>query len=770
MTETPLLEVEDLHITYRTDDDDVRAVTDASFEIEAGEYFGLVGESGSGKSTIAKALVGGLDDNAEIVSGTIRFDGTEIQSFDEGQFNEHVRWDEVSLIPQASMDSLDPVMRISEQAVELARRHTDWSEETTVDRFTDLFDVVGLPEARIHDYPHQFSGGMEQRALIALALLLEPSLVIADEPTTALDVIMQDQILGYLEQLREERDLSMLLITHDISVVFETCDSMAVLHGGQVAERGTTETLFDRPKHPYTHLLQQSFPDIRSPGRELETIGGSPPQLLSDVDHCTFADRCPWAKEECRAESPPLEPAGDDQYSSCIRNDELTDWNRPDGSTGMGTPDGEPAQSTGSDHTESTDGELTRATGSESGQSVDGEPAQSTDGEPVASPDRPDAVGRATGDGRLAGHAGESDALLDIRGLEKHFSQGSGLLDSVRQAVLGESDPPVRAVDGVDLSLQPNQVQGVIGESGCGKSTLLNLLMGLLSPTGGTVEFDGCDVSTFDSAGWQEFRRRVQVVFQDPYNAIDPKLRVRESLREPLQVHDIDDQERRIERALRDVQLTPPEKFLDRFPGRLSGGEKQRVSIARALVLDPDVLLADEPVSMLDVSTQAAILGLLDDLSEQRGLSMLYVSHDLSTVSYICDRVNVMYLGRIVETGPTAHLLESPKHPYTEQLVKAIPVPDPHHVRDRTDLRGTPSDPTDLPGGCRFKDRCPERMDACDRRPEYVPVEAGADHFAACHLYGDEADPDGARGHPADEEGSTGTLSSEPLPHGGDRA
>jgi oligopeptide/dipeptide ABC transporter ATP-binding protein len=329
MTATPLLEVDDLSITYHTDGDDVRAVTDASFTIESGEYYGLVGESGSGKSTIAKALIGGLDANAEIVSGTIRFRGREIESFGEAEFNEHIRWKEVSFIPQASMDSLDPIVTIRDQALELARAHTDWDTEETVRRLGTLFDVVGLPASRIDDYPYEFSGGMEQRALIALALLLDPSLVVADEPTTALDVIMQDQILQYMEEIRAEEDLSMLLITHDISVVFETCDTMAVLHGGQVAESGPATALFDRPTHPYTHLLQRAFPDIRSPDRELRTIGGEPPRLRGDVSHCTFADRCPWSAPECRADAPPLETVDGalTHSSSCIRRQDIDELN-----------------------------------------------------------------------------------------------------------------------------------------------------------------------------------------------------------------------------------------------------------------------------------------------------------------------------------------------------------------------------------------------------------------------------------------------------------
>lgn len=341
MTENPpLLEVENLDITYRTENNDVRAVTDASFQIDAGEYYGLVGESGSGKSTIAKALVGGLDENAEIVSGTIRFRGQEINEFSDAEFNEHVRWNEISFIPQASMDSLDPIMRVSDQAVELARTHTEWDDKKTISRLAELFDVVGLPESRIEDYPHEFSGGMEQRALIALALLLDPSLVVADEPTTALDVIMQDQILQYLEEIKTEKDLSMLLITHDISVVFETCDSLSILHGGQVAESGSATALFDSPSHPYTHLLQQAFPDIRSPDRELQTIGGEPPQLRENVNYCTFADRCPWSKPECRAESPPLEivEGTTDHRSSCIRRQELDELGDNEASQPASTP------------------------------------------------------------------------------------------------------------------------------------------------------------------------------------------------------------------------------------------------------------------------------------------------------------------------------------------------------------------------------------------------------------------------------------------------
>jgi oligopeptide/dipeptide ABC transporter ATP-binding protein len=323
----PILEFDGLDIRYRTDrGSDVYAVNDASFAIDEGDYFGLVGESGCGKSTIADAIVGGLDDNGEVTDGEIRFKGTPIQDYSESQLNEEIRWKEISVIPQSSMNSLDPVMRLSEQAVEMAQYHTDLSKAEALDRLRELFDVVGLSESRIDDYPHQFSGGMQQRAVIAFALFLRPSLIIADEPTTALDVIMQDQIMDYILNLKEEWDVSMLMITHDISLVFESCDAMAVMHGGQVAETGSVEDVYDRPRHPYAILLQNAFPDVRYPDRELAVIDGHPPQLRDEVDFCTFADRCPWSEPDCYEGAPPAQSvAGDDHEAWCIRADEMSE-------------------------------------------------------------------------------------------------------------------------------------------------------------------------------------------------------------------------------------------------------------------------------------------------------------------------------------------------------------------------------------------------------------------------------------------------------------
>lgn len=321
----PLLEVEDLTVQYETNAGMLTAVSDASFTIREGEFFGLAGESGSGKSTLAKSIIGGLDDNGEVVSGTLRYRGEEIQDLGENALNERLRWKEISWIPQSSMNSLDPLQRVSEQALEIGQVHTELSDEAIRGKLQEMFDVVGLQQSRIDDYPHQFSGGMQQRAIIALALFLEPSLVIADEPTTALDVIMQDQIFKYLDQTKAATDTSLLLITHDISVIFESCDSVAIMHASQVTERGSTEAVHDNPRHPYAFMFKEAFPDIREPKRELEVIDGYPPELMGDVDFCSFADRCPWAVEECREGAPPLEAVGDDDAThaaACVRADE----------------------------------------------------------------------------------------------------------------------------------------------------------------------------------------------------------------------------------------------------------------------------------------------------------------------------------------------------------------------------------------------------------------------------------------------------------------
>lgn len=348
-----------------------------------------------------------------------------------------------------------------------------------------------------------------------------------------------------------------------------------------------------------------------------------------------------------------------------------------------------------------------------------------------------------------------SDPLLEIDGLEKHFSQNTSILASL----FGGADK-IQAVDDVSFSLGEEEVVGIIGESGCGKTTLLKTLIGLHDPTGGEIRFKGTALSSFDSADWKEFRRNVQIIFQDPFNSLDPKMSVRETLLEPLKIHNLEATNDRVLEVLEQVELNPAEEYLHRIPQQLSGGEKQRVSIARALMVDPDVLLADEPVSMLDVSTQASVLNLLSDLTNELGVSMVYISHDLSTVGQVCDLIKVMYLGRVVESADTSTLLKNPKHPYTQALISAVPIPDPHHERERTKIEGSTTDPINLGSGCRFRDRCPERMDICDETPAFVDTDNGTQ--VACHLYYDHDEQTSSEIHP------TGRVDSSSVNQGGD--
>jgi len=321
----PVLEVSDLTIQYSTESGPVTAVSDASFTIDEGEYFGLVGESGCGKSTLARAVIGGLDDNGQITSGSIRVNGEEIQDYTTEEMNDRIRWKSISFIPQSSMNNLDPLLRIENQAQKLAEIHSDMSPEEASDRLAEMFEIVGLSKSRISDYPHQFSGGMQQRAVIAMALFLDPDLIVADEPTTALDVIMQDQMFKYLDEVREELDTSMMLITHDMSLIYENCNKLAIMHSGQVAEYGYTDTVLAEPRHPYSIQLKQAFPDVHKPDKELATVKGSPPQMMGEVDYCTFVDRCPWATEECSMDAPVQQEISDDglHTAACFRLDEV---------------------------------------------------------------------------------------------------------------------------------------------------------------------------------------------------------------------------------------------------------------------------------------------------------------------------------------------------------------------------------------------------------------------------------------------------------------
>jgi peptide/nickel transport system ATP-binding protein len=674
-----LLEVDDVKITYRTPEHDVHAVNEVSFSIEEGDNYGLVGESGCGKSTIAKTVLGLLDDNGEVRSGSIRFDGRELLDLSEREW-QSVRWEEIAYIPQSAMDSLDPVMTVGAQIRQAIHKHRDVSTADADDRVAEVFDIVGLDPERREEYPHEFSGGMRQRVTIAMALALDPDLIIADEPTTGLDVIVQDKIVHKLMEIQEEIDSSLLLITHDVGVVAETCDEVSVLYGGTVMEQGETFDVFDEPHNPYTMGLKNAFPEVDEFDQQAISIPGSLPDLIEEPDGCVFRNRCPFATEECERDHPPLVEAGE-QRSACHYADEAADLR-------------------------------TRAADPETWG--------------IDVPDAED-------DGRDRG-----DVIVETDGLEKWFEQSQPIVADL----LGEDPDYVKAVNGVDLDVHENEIVGVAGESGCGKSTLGEVVSALQSQTGGEILFDGRPAAELLAESTTEFRSHVQFIFQDPFDSLNPRQRVRAAVAEPLKIQGIAPEEidRRVRETVSDVGLNPPEKYLDQHPEQLSGGERQRVAIAQALVLEPELLICDEPASMLDVSLKANILNILREMADERDIGIIYISHDLASLSQITDRLAVMYLGRIVELGATDEVIENPRHPYAASLLAASPKADPRIDRQRVLLPGEPPNPVDLPGGCNFAPRCPKASEECrSSAPERSAFEDG-DHEAACYFPVEDVD------------------------------
>jgi peptide/nickel transport system ATP-binding protein len=673
---TPVLEVRNLHVAYPTERGDVNAVHDVSFGIARGEYFGLVGESGCGKSTIARAIMRLLPDGTR-VAGQVLFHGRDVLQMPRAEL-QAVRWAGISLITQSSMNSLDPVYRVGDQLVEAIRAHQAVRRADALEQAKQLLELVGMASSRLDAYPHQLSGGTKQRLVIAMSLALNPALIIADEPTTALDVILQDQILARIKRLSRELGKSMLLITHDVSLIAENCDRMGVMYAGQIVEAGPVREVFEQAAHPYTMGLRNAFPSVRGPQRELISMPGSPPLLLGALSGCRFADRCPFQTQECLSVEPGLELIGPRHASRCLRAEHATAFREQAAHRATWLVD-EPPQ----------------------------HPA----------PPEPDS----------------EMPVVRVLDLQTHFAVHMGVLTAL---VRRGPRQMIRAVDGVSLQVAPRQVLGLAGESGCGKTTLGLTLVRLCDPTSGSILFDGADIAPLHGAGLKRFRRDVQMIFQDPYVSLNPRMTVGDAILEPLVIHGIGTSSSRrskLEDALRAVKLTPPEEYMGRYPHELSGGQRQRVAIARAIVLGPRFVVADEPVSMLDASVRASVLELLRELTDSLGLAMLYISHDISTIRYICDRVAVMYLGRIVEYGPTDAVLSAPRHPYTRALMAAVPDPDPAVRRPRVDLVGDIPSPLDIPSGCRFRTRCPHAMPVCSGEPPAL-VEVGPSHFAACYL------------------------------------
>lgn len=654
----PVLNVTDLAVDYRMGDEpDVEAVRGISFEIDRGRTYGIVGESGCGKTTAANAIINLLDDNGEIAAGSVELNGDDLTTLSESEIRS-VRWSEVAVIPQNVMNSLNPVSTVGDQILDVIQLHTDRSREQARAHAEELFDRVGVDPARLADYPHEFSGGMLQRAVIAMAISCDPDLLIADEPTTALDVVVQDDILTELRELQQGLDLSVLIISHDIGVMAEVCDDLAVMYGGELMEQGTTEDIFTEPANPYTLGLQNSFPDIESPDDPLVSIPGTAPDPSNPPSGCPFVARCPFASAACKTD-PGLQPApgSQDHNSRCHYVDEVDRLR-----TGAA------------------------------------EPSRWTDEDVV------DDSAFEPGD----------DTLMEVSQLRKYFDTDRGVVDRL----LGVNATPVRAVDDVSFQINRGEMFGIVGESGCGKSTLGRLLLKLIEETDGDIEFDGTDLTDLVQGDEAAFRSDAQIIFQDPFESLNPRLTVRQTLMEPLSLLGESQQYStrvdRVEEMLTEVGLSPPEEYMGRFPDQLSGGELQRVAIARALIVDPSFILADEPVSMLDVSIRANIITLLRRLRLDRDLTYGVISHDISLIRNLCDRTGVMYLGRFAEVGDTADVVDNPKHPYTRALVKSVPNPDPTASRQSADIRGETPSARDPPAGCRFHTRCPEVIPPTD--------------------------------------------------------
>ncbi|MCU1398370.1 MAG: hypothetical protein JWN62_1479 [Acidimicrobiales bacterium] len=664
---TSLLEVDGLSIDVARGAGSLRLVDGVSFRLDAGQTLGIVGESGSGKSVTAMSLMRLLPAQLRIAAGTVRFDGRDLSTLSEPALRK-VRGNDIGVVFQDPQNSLNPAYSIGNQMVETLRAHSDLSRKDALAKSIALLDRVGIHRAaaRVNDYPHQLSGGMAQRVMIALAISLGPKLLIADEPTTALDVTVQAQILGLLRSLQAETGMSLLIISHDLSVIAETADQVAVMYGGQIVERGDVVEVLTAPTHPYTEALLAAQPESTVKGMPLATIEGIVPNADAMPAGCRFNPRCAYALDICRVTAPALvEVEGrPDTSVRCVRHTELT---------------------------------------------LRGVSTAQIDAALQADPAAIDAAGRPV--------------LLDAEGLSRIYDLRSGRLGRKTS---------FHAVDDVSFVLHEGETLGVVGESGAGKSTVGRMVLGLTPTSSGVVRFDGNDIATQRGDAKRATRRDIQVVFQNPYASLDSTMTIGESVAEPLEVHHRGSKSERTARVaelLQQVGLDP--SVAGRRPHELSGGQRQRVAIARGLALNPRLIVCDEPVSALDVSTQAQVINLLRDLQRQFGIAYLFVGHDLSVVYQMSDRIAVMYHGRIVEMGPAEEIYHSPKHPYTVALLAAVLSIDPRHRRLASTATEAPGEPSAT--GCAYANRCPHVMDRC--RTE-VPAPIAVDAVTVrCHLF-----------------------------------
>jgi oligopeptide/dipeptide ABC transporter ATP-binding protein len=748
----PVLDIQDLSTHIKLTSSVVQAVGNIDLQVEAGETLGIVGESGCGKSMTGLSIMGLLPPGGSIVGGSIKLNDRELVGLKDDELR-RVRGNEIAMIFQDPLTSLDPTKTIGYQVAEPVRLHRHASKSEALDRAVEVLSLVGLPrpKERLGDYPHQLSGGLRQRVMIAMALACEPKLLIADEPTTALDVTIQAQILSLLRDLKDRLGMAMLLITHDMGVIAGHADRVNVMYAGRVVETAEVGDLFTEMHHPYTQALLASIPQLKQDaGKALHAIPGLPPDLSHPPRGCRFAARCPRATDKCRTEEPPLAGKTFEHRFAC--------WHPVDGpltlavmsqagpdaaSTGLVTSDAESIkQATEGDKAGYVINAVPDAVLSDAG------PAEADTGEPAVV-----AAGlEVTADGRLevterkveaAATNGDGDGavpLLDIRHLVKEYPITSG-------AILQRKVASVKAVSGVSFSVPAGTTFGLVGESGCGKTTIGKVIVALERPNSGAVTLGGVDVSKLRGGELRRKRRDLQLMFQDPHASLDPRMRVGTIIGEPLAVQRLGNrraQRDRVFELLSEVGL--PRNAVERYPHEFSGGQRQRIGLARALTLNPRLIVADEPVSALDVSIRAQVLNLMKRLQASHGLTYVVISHDLAVVKYMAERIGVMYLGKLVELGSGQDIYERAAHPYTAGLINTIPLPDPSAERAKTGaaIRGELPSPVNPPSGCRFRTRCQFAQERCAAEEPKLRTY-GPGHVAACHFplqtaYGTEAD------------------------------
>lgn len=670
-----LLDVRDLTVDFMTKTGLLTAINEVSFHIKKGEIVCLVGESGSGKTITSLSIMRLIEHaNGQIADGTIRFAQQDIAQMKQEEIRK-IRGKKIAMIFQEPMTALDPVFTIGFQIMEVILRHEPVSKEDAWKRAVYLLQRVGIPEPeiRMNQYPHELSGGMRQRAMIAIALACNPELLIADEPTTALDVTIQSQILDLLRELKDEFQMSILLITHDLGVAAEMADRIIVMYTGRVVEQATVHQLFERPYHPYTQGLLQSIPSIEvERGSRLHSIKGTIPSLTNLPSGCRFQPRCPHATLHCESHEPMLAEL-DGRQVACWHAKEIAERDK----------DALHFQ------TKPERGEMQRAEAATQENS-------------------------------------DRNVLIDVRDLKKYFPIKKGILNRVTGQI--------KAVDGVTFQIFQGETFGLVGESGCGKTTLGRTLLRLQQATSGRVLFEDRDLFQMNGKEMREARREMQIIFQDPYGSLNPRWTIGDIIEEPLRAHGSlqgQDLKYRVQKLLEWVGLDPG--WYKRYPHEFSGGQRQRIGIARAIALQPKFIVGDEAVSALDVSVQSQVINLLCDLQSKLGLTYLFIAHGLDVVRHISDRIGVMYLGKLVEVAPTDELFTHPTHPYTKALLSAIPVPNPEKRRSSIKLEGEIPSPANPPSGCRFRTRCPAATERCKSEiPELK--EVGKGHWVSCHF------------------------------------